>query len=474
MKRLPLLYGSLAVILLLTAGLAWLLLRNDEGYTKALPQNPKALVSINLLDMATDAGMNLLDLIEDKAGDDSGISFAAPVYGFVTEDNNLGLLAKVSDADDLQGWLQNNGCSVERQRGLKWAHLSSFLLCFDDDKALAMGPVSPSDEGRFRNQMSALMKQDSAPSELYHRLGQEKGCARLITRLDIFSKELLDDKLPEGIDLRGVRLIANLNIERRAVKLSTTIETYNPAIEKRMSQSDEVTSRIQGHLLGLGPSDPLVWLGCNIHGEKILELLRTDPSIRTSLLALGMCIDSDMIIKSIDGDVSISIPTFDGAAVPGFLLLAELKSQDFLRHVEDWKSGIAAEAGVGFQAFTDHDFCISWMGMDFYFGVSDKRLYITNRQSLVSEASTKANHSSRALRKDNVRGSRSYVTFDVAALAPTLGIMAGLSGLDASLQNIFASFDRLNFKQEDSRHFQFELTTTQDISELMSSNGSNP
>lgn len=68
----------------------------------------------------------------------------------------------------------------------------------------------------------------------------------------------------------------------------------------------------------------------NVNGKEFIDVLHSNNSFQTLLAGMNSAIDMDNIIRSIDGDMSIVIPSLSGV---NYLpqMSAELANKDFLK-----------------------------------------------------------------------------------------------------------------------------------------------
>ena len=92
MKKTLLLIGAAFVMLLSSC--------SEKEYTDVIPRGSTALMSIDLQQTGTDMLQSLLGLSDTQ---DCGIDLSAKLYLFESPDGNMGLVAKVSDEDKLEG-----------------------------------------------------------------------------------------------------------------------------------------------------------------------------------------------------------------------------------------------------------------------------------------------------------------------------------------------------------------------------------
>ena len=180
--------AAVVALVIIVAAVLFLWSRRRVIHGSVIPKDAVAIARLDIVhlfdkaDFTLEEQLQLLQRYMSDADDetDLGIDLKKPIYGFATKDGNFGAVAALSDDDDFEDFceeLQESGQASEitKQRGLSWAVVArQWLLCFDDDRALVMGPAIGADQDRLRGQMAELMKQNPLQSaihtELFHRL----------------------------------------------------------------------------------------------------------------------------------------------------------------------------------------------------------------------------------------------------------------------------------------------------------------
>jgi hypothetical protein len=168
-----------------------------------------------------------------------------------------------------------------------------------------------------------------------------------------------------------------------------------------------------------------------------------------TLIGLSLCIDTDMMIKAIDGDVLLE---FAGRSIasPSFVASARVKNQDFLRNAKDWCSGSSA-LGYSCQAFDDKNFVLQNGGSKFFFGVHDDFLYLSSDNRNTLQFSTPG--SVNTISQEQVHGKRLYASIDVNKMYEFV------NGSRKESDNSPVGMDHLNVSATGFGQFQVELTT---------------
>ena len=417
----------IAALLIFVAGvlITFLLLRRSErNYVNVLPEDARAVAEVDLTTLS-EPGMT--ELIKSSLQCDThmverlGLSTERPAYLFATDEGRLGLVAAIQDMNLLNSELQAQGHAVESQRGLKWCHVDSWLVAFDRHRVLVMECDAVTNEVSLRKQMVEMMK-STKPASLLASLDSQAGNIRLAAQLDVsmlnIPNELVDKLLSLMLKEHPI-LQASVSLGEHAYSLSADL-VQTPAEEGETGvRPSDVFHPIQGHLAETGPSCPLFWAGINISGEQLLQLMRKIPALRTMLISVNLFFDADMVIRSVNGDVSLAVTEGDDMQTQ-WLLTAQLSDTSFLRNVPSWERTLSLSSIFRFQVLQESDFLLVMPdNSSFYFGVRDDMLYVTPSATLALEACHQTVPAD-GFERNGANGRQFFVTADASRTLPIL------------------------------------------------------
>lgn len=469
MKKLGL---FLCLVLFLTAIVAfWLTSRSDKNYLNAIPTDSRALFEVNLRLLTEEFDANIVSSLTDFISEDHtelGLNLANPIVGFYTQKGYVGVLAQVSNSSALQQNLHQKGYETETQRGLQWSVVEDWLICYDDEKMLVLGPGARADHDALRKEMNTLMHQGENENALFASLQERNGFFKSVADMHLLSTYFSDfGKMfkNKGFSPNELFLHASLGSEGKELFMNVEFLTENDSLLSLFNELDASFHQIQGTNTSGFVTNSLCWFGINVTGDKLLEQMRSFPQIRTMLLALNMCVDADLMLKSIDGDVTISIPEISLLTTPSVLLRAQLNNTDFLEKSEDWKTGFSADAGVDFQEYTPTDFSLRYKGERYFFGVYEGHLYLTNKRDVVEGLKREPLLSTVYDEAANVRF---YSSIDASRMLKLAATYLLWLGAPAPLYELLDDVERVNLKIYDSRHYEFELKFVHELKEVVS------
>lgn len=449
---------SILVVAVASVGVFFFLRSSSTAYLKALPSNMVALSRLDVKEFLDDADFSqdemrqLVKRLSASADDPSsfGIDFKCPLYGFASQDGYFGVLAAVAQADDVASWCERlraegHASEVSKQRGYSWVVLEhQWLMAFDDEKALAMGPAVGTAQEQLRTVIARLLEQsrdDSGmDSELYDVVSDAKSPWAAVVSSEILPEEVLQPMRSMNLAsaAQGMYLFS-LAAERNELDLDVEIIPANEDGEAELEYLNKLLRPIHGDLTDYAHGENVLWMAANLKGESLLELLRSHLAVRTVLVALNFVIDADRILESVDGDIALEIMNVDGSFENmGGSLTAQVANTDFLSGASKWGNKY-----VAVQALSSTEYSLALPDMPMFFSVKDNVFHLGSERSLPTEGNAYLRAESR-----NIKGARFYATIDLRALS--------VEPLPYS-STLLKDFERLNIKMERAGKIFFTL-----------------
>ena len=455
------------VIVAIGIGAYFFLFGKKDVCKNVIPQDAKAVLVIDAKQALKQMDFSISDVFkalkhhqqqndEDKAG--RGIDMLSPMYGFVSADNYLCCVFALSDADEFEEKLKGDEIAVESQRGFRWANKGQVMLCFDDKKALAMGPVISGEADAMRGRMVEWMKQGSHKVPVLSSLKKNDGVLVLRSTLDVVPHKYLGSYLGNLADagFKDVYLNATLHVREKSFLLTTELESEEEGFASYLSDYDKILRPISGDALPTYIDEPMARVVLNVDGEKVLDKLRQNPMVRMVLMGLSLCLDTDMMIKSIDGDVIIEAGG-SSQSLPAFVASARIKNSDFLGNAKDWCTGTSSRFRC--QALDNKNFVVQNGSDSYFFGVHDDFLYLSSDKPDASRFSAHSALPDGA----QLRGKRLYASVDFAKL---MGFVS-FFGVSAPDDKDVTSLDHINVSVTDLGHIEYELTTKEKTTDFI-------
>ena len=463
-------------------------------YTHALPKNASIVVGMELDQMANKAGLNgsegekvvkklktlmkgglqgdaaqLAERIIDQPSE-SGLSFDDKVYLFATPHAEaLAILAKVTDEgklETLMNVLQKESIAtpLREESGCRWTQVGGALCAFNNGTFLLLQP-SKGDASGMKGTLLSLMRQKEgegfASLPEFTKIEAPGNDIASVVNLSAVPYELttpLRMGLSADIRLEDIKYFVSANFEPGKVVMNSESLISNPKILGFFDTMDKVIQQIQGKYLDYYQGNTLLWASGRIDGKELYRMLCQNPTIKQMLDNPLLPVDVEYIFSSIQGDFAMGRSTL---YTDNYLLYADVTNSDFLKTFEDLRPMLALTGGqiVLDNVGTDEYVMRTYEG-NYYFGVKDNRLYVTNNRSFAEEAG-RTYGASMGVKpwSAEVKQNRLYASVNLSAIAKAYRSYSftGNKQVDTFLMLLINQCNYLNASMPDWRQGKAEL-----------------
>ena len=463
-------------------------------YTHALPKNASIVVGMELDQMANKAGLNgsegekvikklktlmkgglqgdaaqLAERIIDQPSE-SGLSFDDKVYLFATPHAEaLAILAKVTDEgklETLMNVLQKESIAtpLREESGCRWTQVGGALCAFNNGTFLLLQP-SKGDASGMKGTLLSLMRQKEgegfASLPEFTKIEAPGNDIASVVNLSAVPYELttpLRMGLSADIRLEDIKYFVSANFEPGKVVMNSESLISNPKILGFFDTMDKVIQPIQGKYLDYYQGNTLLWASGRIDGKELYRMLCQNPTIKQMLDNPLLPVDVEYIFSSIQGDFAVGRSTL---YTDNYLLYADVTNSDFLKTFEDLRPMLALTGGqiVLDNVGTDEYVMRTYEG-NYYFGVKNNRLYVTNNRSFAEEAG-RTYGASMGVKpwSAEVKQNRLYASVNLSAIAKAYRSYSftGNKQVDTFLMLLINQCNYLNASMPDWRQGKAEL-----------------
>ncbi|MBQ3190087.1 MAG: DUF4836 family protein [Bacteroides sp] len=463
-------------------------------YTHALPKNASIVVGMELDQMANKAGLNgsegekvvkklktlmkgglqgdaaqLAERIIDQPSE-SGLSFDDKVYLFATPHAEaLAILAKVTDEgklETLMNVLQKESIAtpLREESGCRWTQVGGALCAFNNGTFLLLQP-SKGDASGMKGTLLSLMRQKEGEGFVslpeFTKIEAPGNDIASVVNLSAVPYELttpLRMGLSADIRLEDIKYFVSANFEPGKVVMNSESLISNPKILGFFDTMDKVIQPIQGKYLDYYQGNTLLWASGRIDGKELYRMLCQNPTIKQMLDNPLLPVDVEYIFSSIQGDFAVGRSTL---YTDNYLLYADVTNSDFLKTFEDLRPMLALTGGqiVLDNVGTDEYVMRTYEG-NYYFGVKDNRLYVTNNRSFAEEAG-RTYGASMGVKpwSAEVKQNRLYASVNLSAIAKAYRSynFTGNKQVDTFLMLLINQCNYLNASMPDWRQGKAEL-----------------
>ena len=466
-------------------------------YTHALPKNASAIIAMELDEMANKAGLNgpegtkvvnklkalikgglqgdaakLAERIIDQPSE-SGLSFDEKVYLFATPHAEaLAILAKVTDEGKVEALLkmlekESIATPLREESGCRWTQAGGALCAFNNGTFLLLQP-SKGDASGMKGTLLSLMRQKEgegfASLPEFAKVEAPGNDIASIVNLSLVPYELttpLRMGLSADIRLEDIKYFLSANFLPGKVVVNSESLITHPKVLGFFDAMDKVIQPIQGKYLDYYQGNTQLWASGRIQGKELYNMLCQNPAIKQAMNNPILPVDVEYIFSSIEGDFAVGKASF---LTDEYILYTDVTNSDFLKTFEDLRPLLALTGGqITLDNVGPNEYLMRTYEGNYWFGVKNNRLYVTNNRSWAEEAG-RTYGASMGVKpwSGEVKENRLYASVNLAALHKQWNVyqyfsMTGNKQLDTALKLLFAQCDYLNVSMPDWRQGKAEL-----------------
>lgn len=418
---------------------------SDNDYLNAIPSKSTAVISIDMSRLnGQEQEQNQEHILKTMLHVDDvskcGLDVKENVYLFETIDGNLGLCAKVADEGDVSNWLselsQQRICStVTERKGFHFAVLKdSWLVGFSSKALLVMGPVVAEAQAEMQRQMVRYLNADEdagiKSSKLFAQLDSIDSPMAMVAQAVALPEKFVAPftlGAPKDADASQIVIAAGMDVEDGVLKIAGRTFSFNPSINQALVKSQQVFRPIQGDYVQSMPDDAMAGIFMNVAGSRFLPLVQSNQGLQTLLMGINASIDMDNILRSVDGDMSIVLPTL-GADHMQMMMAARLSHAKWLSDVDYWKQSCPKGSTIG--NWKSNAFCYSSGKTCFYFGVTDDKQFFSGNDEVSAESSIRPSSHPISKRVQNmIRGEKMVMVINLEKSGGGGSPMQAVTGL---------------------------------------------
>ena len=465
-------------------------------YTHALPKDASVVVALDLDEMAQKSGLasaegqtvinklkgflkgglqgdaaQLAERIIDSPSE-SGLALDEKVYLFATPHAQaFAVLAKVADESKVESMLEmlqkeSIATSLKEESECRWTKIGNAVCGFNNGTFLLVQPAKGDADGMKGSLFSWMRQQEGegyAALPEFVRLKEDGNDIASALNLTVVPYELtttLRMGLSADIRLEDIKYLLTANFEQGKVVLRSESLIQNSRIQGFFDAMNEVTQPIQGRLLDYYQGNTMFWAGGHIKGKELYKMLCQNPAIKRMLDNPLLPVDVEYIFSSIDGDFAIG----NASVLTGkYLLYADVTNNDFLKTFEDLRPLLALTGGqITLDKWGESEYLMRTYYGNFWFGVKNKRLYVTNNQTWAEEAG-RTYGASLAVKPwaAEVKENRLFASVNLSMLGEVMKNyhynLTGNKQTDMALRMMMNHFEYLNVEMPDWRKGEMEL-----------------
>lgn len=434
---------------------------SKDEYTKAIPANSTALISIDSKDLVKGGDNSFKDKIKGMLGiteiEDCGIDFEQRLYFFETSDGNFGGCLKVDDSDEIESWLDKlktkRLCSnITNKKETTYALINnSWEIGFTDETLVILGPILPAQQADAIRSISKYLKQDAddsgCSSPLFSKLDSIDSPVSIVTQIDALPEKLsLPFTLgqPKNSDASQIILAAGLKSSSDGnLLINGHTFSFNDETDKALKANLQKFRKIEGTYTNNIPQNSVCSIFMNVDGKDFVTMAHNSPAIGSLLAGINTAIDMDNILRCINGDFAIAINSFSDSNI-SMTMAAKLANHDFVNDANYWKK--SCPSGCTLTDEGKNRYFLKTSDTSFWFGATDTEEFYgsTDKYSANSIFSaSKCPYDKSTI--NTIKGKRLCMIFNITEFLKVNDSNSEMSGL---VKSLFGNINKIIYTLE--------------------------
>lgn len=375
------------IALLIIALISWLLW--PKSYEEMIPAQSKAVIRIDGKLIEQQATASNSDILKTLSKASEGIDFSKPIYGIVTPNEYVCVIAKVKNEDAIKDILSNferKEVTIDDYDSRHWAWLQDgWLASWDGKSFLCAGPGVAQERDVLRQTISSMINTDDkfVNTTAFKRLKSTSSAIQIYAQLDAMPAPynmLFRFSIPADCDPAAVQIFAStdLKVEKGQFSISSLncdITSDNNDIVSAITQLEKQKGCIE--LATTSAKDSTLFrLATCTQGKPLLQLFKTDATLRGLLMGLNQTFDADQMLNSTDGLFSIEIGSFAKDWTPAFCIKAETLNKNLFADAPYWIESAKKQRNVTLTRNSANDFFLNSEKQQLHFGLNTNHKFL--------------------------------------------------------------------------------------------------
>lgn len=450
---------------------------NKTDYQNVIPANATFVAKVDVRtivekgDFAQSSAVDMMkgslalvvngkDLKQTKAYIDDpmtmGLDWSMPAYAFMVGNECAGLTLKVADEDAVTDFLlllhkqQLATKPVERHELMCGTLLDEIAYSYDGKTFLLLASL---DEGRgmkLEQLAHQLINQGEEESfvgtEAYKKM--EEGIKDVVVYSNLAALPtnmigVVQEFLPKSIKKSDMELLTSVDFVAGAAMIQTSVWGKTDKAQQLINEANEGLRMMEGRYIEKASDDMLAWMGMGVKGEWLLKKMKEDKKMNEKLFLMERAIDIEQMLRAVDGDVAVVLPQrmMKDGHDESFIAYAQLKSNDFLQEIDEWKADMK-EYGMSMQDDGNHHYVLHTEGNVWQWGVDGNDLYFVPDGAWGHTQTADCSNELLKAHEQDIKNSLFFVYMNVGKM----GLDRKLKGEMAMIRNPFQSIEAVSLK----------------------------
>lgn len=329
-----------------------------------------------------------------------GVDWSKKVYGFIQSNTNIAaLVLPVTDAETLKSTFLSyvgkrvRGHQFVDEEGFSWASGRHFDVAVANQVCVFI--LTPGNEkpATLKHRVATWLNQkenESFISTKYHDqlldLHGEVGFYASITSLPENMSMMSSVVHSEDMDVSSIKYLADVSFEEGQIVAKGKILYEDAIMRDWLVKQEKACKNLKAKSLAYLPKTTPLWFGIGLDGNELFQLLLNHPTYGKQLQRMSLPLDLEGVIRSIDGDVSITYPSG---------IFVDVKNDEILRVCVGAISTMGRFLGLDLNEVHDNQYQLvdqnhrvsNWLNknVELTMGMNDDSFYLLTEQPVLDK-----------------------------------------------------------------------------------------
>lgn len=363
--------------------------------TKAGLGNKENKEAIERLTTAFKSGMNSTSFKQFEAilknPEESGIDLSLPLYLFSSpEFPYMSVTAKVNDKDKLTSLLnileKEKICTqLDKVEGYQFTEIGTQLfVAFNSSAILLINHDNTVSQEAIKQRVTKLFEQTEKNSivstSAFKKMQQQNEDVDLLVSPSSILGEYaqqINYGLPENIDLKKLWIVGGLSFEEGKIKVKYENYTEDATLKKQLEDQQKSIKPIQNSLLKYFPKSTLALFNVGINGDIFYNLIQKNKEFQSNFPIAQSSIIK-YLLGALKNDLTVGVTNITMESTPTIVVYADVDDENVISELYKNKKSFGFKSDEDIIKLDEQNYIYKSSEINFYFGIKDRKVYITN------------------------------------------------------------------------------------------------
>ncbi len=404
-----------SVILMISLVIIFSACSKKSNYSNVIPVDASEVAAIHLKNLVTKAGLSNKENKETieklttafKSGmsstsfkefetilknpEESGIDLSLPIYLFNSPElPYMSITAKVNDKNKLASLFEilekEKICApLNKVEGYHFTEIGTQLfVAFNSNAILIINHDNTASQEEIKQKVTKLFEQTEKNSivstSAFKKMQQQNEDVDLLVSPSSILGEYaqqINYGLPENIDLKKLWIVGGLSFEEGKIKVKYENYTEDATLKKQLEDQQKSIKPIQNSLLKYFPKSTLALFNVGINGDIFYNLIQKNKEFQSNFpIAQSSIIKS--LLGALKNDLTVGVTNITMESTPTIVVYADVDDENVISELYKNKKSFGFKSDEDIIKLDEQNYIYKSSEINFYFGIKDRKVYITN------------------------------------------------------------------------------------------------